>query len=236
VTPRDTDGPPFRVSHVIFDVDGTLVDFAGAFRAAVDAAVAVASQAAGTAVTVDQLRDAQRLAVAELRTRDIQRDQVRDGSLRRALAAVGCDEAGVTLAFEAFERARDERLVPYDDVEETLVTLQERGIVMLAASNGTVKMAQLPVFKYFTALWFAREAGVAKPDPRFFLGALEHVGATPQVALMVGDRLDNDYEPARGIGMQAVLIDREARARNLEVSRIESLAELPGLIEPLPGN
>jgi putative hydrolase of the HAD superfamily len=233
VTARETDGPPFRVSHVIFDVDGTLVDFAGAFRAAIDAAVARASEATGTTVTRERLRDAQRLAAAELRAQGLRRDVVRDESLRRALAAVGCDEAGVAAAFEAFERARDERLVPYDDVEETLASLQARGIVMVAASNGTVAMAQLPVFKYFTALWFAVEAGVSKPDPRFFLGALEHVGATPAAALMVGDRVDNDYEPARGVGMHAVLIDREARASDLDVCRIESLAELPGLIEPL---
>jgi FMN phosphatase YigB (HAD superfamily) len=50
---------------------------------------------------------------------------------------------------------------------------------------------------------------------------------------MVGDRLDNDYEPARGVGMHAVLVDREARASDLDVFRIESLAELRGFIEPL---
>jgi HAD superfamily hydrolase (TIGR01509 family) len=178
------------------------------------------------------LRDAQRLAAAELRAQALRRDIVRDESLRRALAAVGCDEAGVQSAFRAFEQIRDERLVPYDDVEETLLVLQRQGIMMVAASNGTVEMATLPVFKYFAATWFAGEAGVSKPDPRFFLGALEQVGATPEVTLMVGDRIDNDYEPARGIGMHAVLIDRDARVSDLEVCRIESLTELPALLEP----
>jgi len=228
------DGPPFRVSHVIFDVDGTLVDFVGAFEVATRATAEFVSGLRGQLVTATELRETQRQAARELRAEGRTRAEVRDESLRQALALHGCDEAAIAAGFETFERTRDAHLVPYDDVEPALSTLQQRGVTMVAASNGTVEMAQLPVFGYFAATWFAGDVGIAKPDPRFFLAALEHVGASPAEALMVGDRLDNDYEPARAVGMHAVLIDRERRVDDPAVCRITTLAELPALVEPLP--
>jgi len=39
--------PPFRVSHVFFDVDGTLADFDAALRVRLQAACEVLSPAAG---------------------------------------------------------------------------------------------------------------------------------------------------------------------------------------------
>ncbi len=53
----------------------------------------------------------------------------------------------------------------------------------------------------------------------------------PEAAIMVGDRIDNDYEPARGIGMHAVLLDRESRVDDPSIVRIRTLTELEGMIE-----
>ena len=58
--------------------------------------------------------------------------------------------------------------------------------------------------------WFAFEglserAGLNKPDPAFYRWALESTGCEPDQAVMVGDRVDRDAEPALGVGMTAVL-------------------------------
>lgn len=46
---------------------------------------------------------------------------------------------------------------------------------------------------------------------------------------MVGDRLDNDVEPALAGGMRAILIDRDGAvdAANLDVEVIRTLRDLP---------
>lgn len=222
---------PFRVSHVIFDIDGTLIDFVGGYEAGMAAAAAHASAVSGTTITSAMLRAEQRSAATLLRATGVPPGEARLEGFRGALAALGCDAAGVDAALAAFNAARDARLEPYDDVAPTLAALAERGFVLVAASNGNDEMARHEVFRYFTATWFAEAAGVAKPDARFFLGALEHVGARPEAALMVGDRLDNDYEPALAVGMAAVLIDREGRVEDASVTRVGALTELLGLIE-----
>ena len=51
-----------------------------------------------------------------------------------------------------------------------------------------------------------------------------------ETTLAVGDRLDNDYEPARAAGLHAVLIDRAERIADGVVVRVSALTELPGVV------
>jgi FMN phosphatase YigB (HAD superfamily) len=152
-------------------------------------------------------------------------------ALRNALASFGCGEGQVASMIEVFMRTRDGHVQPYDDAASTVAALRERGFGLIAASNGNSDLTRLPLFEHFGLKWLAAEVGLSKPDPRFFLGALEHVGARPAATVMVGDRLDNDYEPAIAAGMHAVLIDRERRVQDASVVRIEALRELLDLVE-----
>jgi phosphoglycolate phosphatase-like HAD superfamily hydrolase len=75
--------------------------------------------------------------------------------------------------------------------------------------------------------------GVEKPSPAFFARLAEETGVEPAKIAYVGDRVDNDVEPALAAGMTAVHIRRgpwgylhEPPAGAL---RIRSLDELPGV-------
>ncbi|MFN8639459.1 MAG: hypothetical protein U0360_08370 [Dehalococcoidia bacterium] len=50
--------------------------------------------------------------------------------------------------------------------------------------------------------------------------------------LAVGDRIDNDYEPARAAGLHALLIDRAARLDDT-LPRVRALTEVAALVERL---
>ena len=73
--------------------------------------------------------------------------------------------------------------------------------------------------------------GVEKPDPRFFERLLEEVGRPAAEGAYVGDRVDNDIEPALAAGMVAVHVRRGPWGYlyepPLEAISIGSLAELP---------
>ena len=75
-------------------------------------------------------------------------------------------------------------------------------------------------------------AGAAKPDARLFHAALQLSGTTPQESLHVGDRLENDIDGARAIGMRAALIARDGDPPALPegVTVISTLAALPSLV------
>lgn len=223
--------PPFRVSHVVFDIDGTLIDFVGAHVAGLEAAARRTSEATGRLVTADEIRAAQRTASAELRALGSGQVDARAEGFRRALASLGCIGTEIDAVVEAYNDARTAGLEPYPDVVPTIEALVARGFTLVAASNGNAAMASHAIFEHFAATWLADEVGVSKPDPAFFLGALDRVGATPEVALMVGDRVDNDYMPAQSVGMAAVLIDRRARNQDADIVSVTALTELPALLE-----
>lgn len=225
-------GPPFAVSHVVLDVDGTLVDFMRGTRAGLTAAAARLSELAGEPVDRATLRaERGRLAAApEWHSRPPA--EIRDESFRRILVAAGVT-AGDAVADvgETYSRERDAAVRVYPDAEQALDALRALGLTLVAASNGSMDLEALGLAHYFALTQFAPQAGVAKPDPRFFSQAMERAGASPGRALAVGDRLDNDYAPAQAAGLHAVLIDRDGAVTDPDVLRVGALTELTGLIE-----
>ncbi|MCP4229846.1 MAG: HAD family hydrolase [bacterium] len=94
------------------------------------------------------------------------------------------------------------------------------------------------VTDYFDGYFISEEVGSAKPDEAIFNAALGMVGCTPNEAMMVGDRLDNDIEPARRLGMQTALIcgaagESEISSKNAGEADIicADLLELAGILK-----
>ncbi|MCK9495028.1 MAG: HAD family hydrolase [Dehalococcoidia bacterium] len=228
-------GPPFRVSHVFFDVDGTLVDFRASLDAGLIVAAEVLSERTGRIVTPRALQETRDRIARSLRPAPGRLADLREQSFRQVLRERGVDDEGaVADVSRRFYEARDAALEPYEDVEPTLRTLRERGFVLVAATNGNAALMRTPLFALLQHAFSAEQAGVSKPHPRFFELALQHAGAEASCSVMVGDRLDNDVEPAVFAGMPGVLLDRHGQVDGVPVPAsavIRSLAELPGMLE-----
>ncbi|HEY8863590.1 MAG TPA: HAD family hydrolase [Candidatus Dormibacteraeota bacterium] len=81
------------------------------------------------------------------------------------------------------------------------------------------------------AVVFSSEVGRRKPAPEVYQAALNAIGVEPRHALFVGDRMREDYEGPRAIGMPAVLFTAHAEGPPPDgVPTIASLSELPGLL------
>jgi HAD superfamily hydrolase (TIGR01549 family) len=78
--------------------------------------------------------------------------------------------------------------------------------------------------------------GLRKPDPRVFLAACDALGVSPEDAIMIGDRVDNDIAPARTLGLVTIRFvcgrHRQQAPRSWdevpdhEVSSVEELASV----------
>ncbi len=99
---------------------------------------------------------------------------------------------------------------PYPDAENVLSALSERGykIGIIANQNsGTQsRLEKWGLMKYISIVIASAEEGVAKPDKEIFLRALSRAECSPEDAFMIGDRLDNDIEPARKLGMKTIWV------------------------------
>ncbi|NLE53271.1 MAG: HAD-IIA family hydrolase [Chloroflexi bacterium] len=74
---------------------------------------------------------------------------------------------------------------------------------------------------------------IGKPEPTMFEVAVEHLGATPDTTLMIGDRLDTDILGAAQAGLRTALVltgittANEARASNIRADGV--FDDLPAL-------
>lgn len=81
------------------------------------------------------------------------------------------------------------------------------------------------------AVVFSSEIGRRKPAPEVYHAALSAIGAQPERTLFVGDRLREDYEGPRSLGIRAIVVTAHADELPPDgVPTIQSLAELPSLL------
>ena len=119
----------------------------------------------------------------------------------------------------------------FDDVLSTLKTLKERRLILGLITNATKDMSsayrKLGLEPYLDFVVNSEEVGANKPEPPIFLAALDKAGVEASGAVHVGDQYELDVVGARGVGINAVLIDRYDVAPEVsDCPRIRTLPEL----------
>ena len=106
----------------------------------------------------------------------------------------------------AWDKTR-ERLYP--DTEEVLTALHEKyniGVIANQMYGTEDRLEAFGIRKFIDVVVASAEEGVEKPDRRIFEIAFERAGCTPEEAVMIGDRIDNDIVPAKKLGMKTIWI------------------------------
>ena len=103
----------------------------------------------------------------------------------------------------------------YEGVPELLESLVDRyrlGIIANQSMGTEQRLANYGIRQYFDIIMSSDEVGISKPDLEIFKTALDKAGCIPENAYMIGDRLDNDIEPAAKIGMHTIWVKQSSFA------------------------
>jgi putative hydrolase of the HAD superfamily len=128
------------------------------------------------------------------------------------------------------------------DVVSTLEELRRRGLRLGIVSNAAylprlmhAQLTALGLTRYFSGVAFSSEVGVRKPHPAIYQDALRKVGVEPSRALFVGDRVREDVQGPRSLGMRAVLTREWRHEDDPGVADfvIARLGELPSVLDRL---
>ena len=132
------------------------------------------------------------------------------------------------------------------DVIGTLEALRGDGLRLGIVSNAAYlprlmkqQLAALGLADYFNAVTFSSEVGVRKPQPEIYADALKKLGADPSRTLFVGDRVREDVQGPKALGMRAVLTREWRQEDDPGVADfvIQRLGELPAIVRRLgPGS
>jgi HAD superfamily hydrolase (TIGR01509 family) len=122
----------------------------------------------------------------------------------------------------------------YADSLPAIADLRSRGLVVGAVGNTPLEVEEM-LRRHVDLVGSSVRWGVEKPAPAFFDRIVEEAGVAPSEIAYVGDRVDNDIEPALAAGMAAVHVRRGPwgylHEPPAEAIRIESLAELPEALD-----
>ena len=176
---------PLTVKWVFFDLGSTLIDETAADTRRIKEMIS------GTKITEEAYR--------EKRLEMIQKG--RNGDLS---------------AIEYFALTKtpwpSELEVPYLDATPTLQELRQRGYKLGVIANqnyGTEqRLKNWGLFHFFEVIAASAELGMTKPDLAIFEWALKQADCSPQNAVMIGDRMDNDVAPANRLGIHSVRLKR----------------------------
>jgi phosphoglycolate phosphatase len=214
-----------RISAVVFDLDGTLIDSAPDVAAALNRALAAEGRRPLSLSEVQQL--------------------VGEGAkplIRRAWAATGPElpEADLPAALERYlgeYAARpSEHTVVYDGVIEVLDRLEAEGLTLAVCTNKPSIMTRLVLEALgwsgrFRAVVGGDDTAYPKPDGRHVLETLERMGHGVEGAVYVGDSA-TDVAAARAAGLPVVAVrwgyarmEPEALGADLLIDRFADLPE-----------
>jgi putative hydrolase of the HAD superfamily len=132
-----------------------------------------------------------------------------------------------------------DRIVKVDpDALEVLSLLRSRGVKRGICSNAPFppemmrrQVGSNGIGERMDGIVFSSMVGRRKPAPEMYRAALDAIGVAPERVLFVGNRLREDYDGPRSLGMQVILYT----AHNSEpapagIRSIARLSELPGLL------
>jgi HAD superfamily hydrolase (TIGR01509 family) len=127
-------------------------------------------------------------------------------SFLRHLQKIGVKDGA--LSMERFRFLWSSHFTPHDAVFPMVEALASQVKLALLSNTNALHVEYLrprvPVLARFDALLFSNEQRCAKPDPAFFLKALERTGGTPDATLFFDD-LSEYTQAAEALGIHAYL-------------------------------
>jgi HAD superfamily hydrolase (TIGR01509 family) len=199
-----------RAHHVVFDLDGVIVDSEPTHERA------TAEYLAGIGVTLDPA-----LATAMLgrRVRDLT-DTV------AAQAGVPPEEAFAGREAVFWRLLEQDPLRPMPGLRPALARLTAAGLRLAVASSGTRAyvahvLDRLGVVGAFAAVVSGEEVADGKPDPAVYLLAAERLGADPAACVAVEDA-PHGIAAARAAGMRVVAVPN-AHTEALDLSKADAV-------------
>jgi len=132
------------------------------------------------------------------------------------------------------------------DIHNTLSTLRNKGLKLGILSNTFVSatalnrhIQQLGLIEFFDFIYYSYAFKKRKPHPEMFQAAIKKLGLEPGEIVFVGDRIKNDIQGSLAVGMIPILKKTYANTNQqvpANVIKINSIAELPGVIEQIDGH
>jgi putative hydrolase of the HAD superfamily len=196
---------------VLFDLDDTLCDYAGARIVRLQKAFSLALESQDSTISIDL----DELIAESLAIHPHGVDHFEDLLRRHSIV----DKRAAEIAKTWYRQNRFYCLSLFADAIETLDAvrrlLPHRTIGMITNGPTDVQRAKIDMFGLESMVDFiliSEEFGVGKPDPSIFAEALRLGGAGNREAVYIGDSPEYDIAGARAAGIRSIWVNRMGKS------------------------
>ena len=227
------------IKTVIFDVDDTIYSFHAANEAAAGQLALYTRDNFGW--SKEEFLERQKNAMA-----DVKRFAGTSGGYRARILRYQnmLEAAGLRIFPHArimssiYQNALLENMVPEPGVEDWMRYLISRHIRIGIGSDATamqqiLKLEKLGLLKYVDFMVTSEEAGVEKPDQRFFERLNEKTACLPGEVMFIGDNPKKDYAGAVNAGYNGVWYNPNKIISELPMRELHHYSEAPALLAEL---
>ncbi|MER6287705.1 HAD family hydrolase [Streptomyces sviceus] len=235
--------PGLRVSHVLFDFFGTLVDHSPCGAGHDFARSHDLMRTLGAALTYDEFLAAwsntseQFTRLSDIDNREYSMTDIGTAFLHDVLGHPPAP-ADVNQLVQIYlsEWNKGVRHLPgIGDLLTTLATEYRLAVVSNAQEADLVPghLEAMGVRQLFDAVVTSFEVGWRKPHPTIYATALNELGIAPGAAVFVGDTYEADYLGPLRAGIRSLLIAPHSQAALPSEARLSSIFELPARLATL---
>ncbi|MBE6935422.1 MAG: noncanonical pyrimidine nucleotidase, YjjG family [Ruminococcaceae bacterium] len=229
------------VKVVLWDIDGTLLDFQAAEQAAIRACFRKHGLGACSDVMLKDYAAINRRYWERLERGELEKREVLVERFREFFGKYGLPQEAVTAFNDSYQLALGDTACFHEHGLEIVTAL--RGTVrQVAVTNGT-KIAQQRKLRLsgldqlLDGIFISEDLGAEKPSPAFFDAVLAKIGNISRAqAIIVGDSLTSDILGGRNAGIRTCWYRKDGTVNDTGVRpdyEIHDLAELLPLLSRL---
>ena len=226
------------IDIILWDVDGTLLDFNAAEKAAIRTLFAEFGLGECTDTMLARYSQINVGFWQKLEMNELTRPQILLGRIEQFFCEYGIDTAIVPEFNQRYQLTLGDTIVFHDDSPDVIKALRGK-VKQYVVSNGTVaaqtkKLEKSKLAELMDGIFLSEKLGIDKPDAGFFekVFAAIHAGDLSKI-LIVGDSLTSDIRGGMNAGIKTCWYnpDRKPVPEGYRVDySISDLHELLGLV------
>lgn len=127
-----------------------------------------------------------------------------------------------------------------ENIHRTLESIKEKGYRIGVISNSSLYdevmincFEKVQLAKYIDIFTFSYYLKICKPKEQIFEIAMDRMKVSPEEAIMIGDNLKNDIEPAQKVGLTGIWFNGDLTINNTYIKPDNEILKLEDLIELL---
>ena len=194
------------ISTILWDVDGTLLDFIAAEKAAIKTLFGEFNLGQCSDEMIKRYSEINKTYWQRLERGEITKQEVLVGRFKEFLKSEGIDISVVEEFNSLYQLRLGDTIIYHDDSLEIIKSLQGR-VRQYVVSNGTVeaqskKLRLSGLGELVDGIFLSEHIGVEKPNIEFFDKVLEEIKpADRNSILIVGDSLTSDIQGGNNAGI-----------------------------------